>query len=138
MKRLRVHLASLLLFALLCALCTYWFITLTHDATPPVAVLPLAPAPSLADSQRLLGGSGDRIASQQFHVVGIMSLGPGQGAAAIIASSDGVTHTLAAGQSFDRDTSVAEVRAESVILQHGKQRSELFLAKPAQANGYLR
>jgi len=138
MKTLSVRLASLTLFALLCGLCAYWAIELTRTPArtePPVAV---AGAPSINEAEQLFGGSGQLAGAQQLHVVGILSLGPGKGAAAIISSSDGVTHTLTAGQSFDRDTRVAEVRAQSVILEHGRERSELFLNKPAVASGYLR
>ena len=138
MQTLRVRLAALVLFALLCVLCTYWFMALTRPAAPAEALAPPLAPPSLASAEQLFGGSGQQAGAQQLHVVGILSFGRGKGAAAIIASADGTTHTLAAGQSFDRETRVAEVRAQSVILEHGHERTELFLGKPAQSNGYLR
>jgi general secretion pathway protein C len=136
MNTLRIRLVSLLVFALLCVLVTYWFITLTRGAPVAASVTPPPAPPAVASAENLFG-SADH-GSQQFHVVGILALGPGQGAAAIIGSADGATRILAAGQSFDRDTRIAEVKSDSVIIEHGHQRSEVFLAKPAQSMGYVR
>jgi general secretion pathway protein C len=138
MSTLVVRLVSLILFATLCAVGTFWVtVIMGRNHTAPAAA-PLAPPPSTQAAAELFGGSPAVIARQEFKVIGILSLGPGKGSAAIIASTDGPTHTVAAGQHLDGDTRLSEVRQRSVILERGGVKSEIFLPVANQANGYLR
>jgi general secretion pathway protein C len=138
MSTLLVRLVSLLLFAVLCAVSTYWFIVLSgRERVIAATVTPPAPL-STAAAGELFGGSTALATRQDYKIVGILSLGPGQGAAAIIASTDGPTHTLAAGQLIDGQTRLTEVREHSVILERSGVKSEIFLPVAVQSNGYLR
>ncbi len=138
MKTLAVRLAAFACFALLCAVCAYWLITLS--STHPAAIATELPEPphSGLDTARLMNSEPAAPATEEVHVAGILSLGPGKGAAAIIVVGDNPARTLAVGQFLDHDTRVAEVRGNSVVFERGGARSEVFLARPASASGYLR
>ena len=138
MSNLPVRLASLALFALLCAVLTYWVIVLGGRSKVVTAPSELTPPPSTEAAGELFGGSPQASARQDFKLVGILSLGPGRGAAAIISSSEGPTHTLAKGQLLDRDTRLSEVRERSVVLERAGVKSEIFLPVATQSMGYLR
>ncbi|MGA2553050.1 MAG: hypothetical protein ABSF50_23160 [Burkholderiaceae bacterium] len=138
MSTLLIRLISLVLFAALCAVTTYWVILLAGRNHVVAASTQPATAPSTDAAGGLFGGKPTTGPRQDYKVVGILSLGPGQGAAAIIGSSQGAIHTIAAGQQLDGDTRLAEVREHSIVLERAGVKSEIFLPVPATSSGYLR
>lgn len=133
-----VRLVSLALFAILCAVTTYWVILLLgRGQVVTVAAEPYTPPESRAAAE-LFGGKPGTSARQEFKVVGILSLGPGQGAAAILTAADGPAHTWSAGQKLDGDTKVAEIRERSVVLERSGIRTEIFIPAATQSSGYVR
>ena len=122
-------LASLLLFALLCAVSAYWAVTLLAPRPP------LAPASSAAESGTLpelqragtLFGS-TRVALQPAAVRNIEVYGvvaAGELGSAILAIDGKPARAYAVGELLGAGQYLADVRSDAVVIANGAARSEL-------------
>jgi general secretion pathway protein C len=137
MNALQIRLLSLAAFAVLCATATWWGITLASSrATPVVAAAARGPV-SLDEAQTLFGGKLDRSAVQDIHVFGILALQ--QGAAAIVSVGGDPAKAVSLGGPIGQDTTLAEVRPRSIVIDRHGVHSEIFLpANPAGPTIYVR
>lgn len=131
MNRLSLSIASLVALAVFCATLTYWVITLTAPAPLPSGATDARPPVTVDAAARLFGD--DQAQDTRIRLSGILSLGAGRGAAAIVSVDGGPAHAIAIGQTIGADGSdmkLAEVRAHSIVIDHGGARSEVSLATP--------
>lgn len=137
MTLILVRLATLAAVVAFCATLAYWAITLqSHDtALPPTA--PPPPALQASAAADLFGGRPTGPAQTDVHVVGILNLGPNQ-AAAIVSTDSGSPHVFSVGSTLEGGTRIAEVRSNSIVLDHNGHKSEVFVPKSEEASGYLR
>jgi general secretion pathway protein C len=134
MTRLQLRLVSLVLFALLCATLTYWFVTLSARNTTPLSAAAANATPvSVAQAAVLFGGQPDRGQNRDIHLSGILSLGAGRGAAAIVSMGDAPARAISLGGPIASGVTLSEVRARSGIVDRNGARSEIFL--PANGAG---
>lgn len=137
MNSLSIRLLSLVAFAALCATLAYWVITLVAQRpAPPDAVAVRAPVPVDA-AGTLFGGQIARAAATNLQLSGILALP--QGAAAIISEDGAPSRAVAVGMHIDANTTLAEVRARSIVIDRHGARSEVFLpANTAGSTIYVR
>jgi general secretion pathway protein C len=134
MTRLHIRLISLLLFALLCATLTYWVVTLgTHDSAPLDAAAANRTPVSVEPAATLFGAQPQRDQNRDIHLTGILSLGAGRGAAAIVGVGDAPEQAISLGGSLGNNTTLGEVRARSIVVDRHGAHSEIFL--PANGTG---
>jgi len=127
------RLASVALFAVLCATLTWWGITLHDTASPPPEVaLAARTLPDSGAAANLLGGHSALAVGRQLHLVGLLSF-QGGGTAAIIGIGDAPPRVVGLNAALDSFGTLAEVRAHSVIVDLHGVRSEVFL--PASDGG---
>ncbi|PMS22756.1 general secretion pathway protein GspC [Trinickia dabaoshanensis] len=128
MNTLQIRLLSLALFAVFCATLTYWIVVLTaHRAPPPAAAV--APSVSVEDAAALFGGKLTREVNRNIKLVGILALR--EGAAAIVGVGDDPARAIALGSKITDGTTLAEVHARSIVIDHNGVRSEVPLAPNA-------
>jgi general secretion pathway protein C len=129
MNTLQIRLLSLALFAVFCATLTYWIVVLTAHHAPPPPAAAVAPSVSVEDAAALFGGKLTREVNRNIKLVGILSLR--EGAAAIIGVGDDPARALALGSKITEGTTLSEVRARSIVIDHNGVRSEVPLAPNA-------
>lgn len=125
MNTLQVRLLSFAAFAILCATLTYWVVLLSArpPAAPPAASV--APSVSVEDAATLFGGKLTREVNRSIKLFGILALR--EGAAAIVSVGDEPSHAVSLGGRLGENSTLAEVRARSIIVDHNGARSEVFL-----------
>lgn len=146
--RLLPRVASLALFAVLCATVTYWAVTVQGARrSVPDAVMAGSEAASVDQAGDLFGSS--EHVNHEVRLLGVLALG-GRAAAAILSVGDGTPHAVALGGSIGGSvagtsgnsaadaTKLVEVRARSVVIEHNGVRSEVFLPTGSDASIYLR
>jgi general secretion pathway protein C len=127
------RLASIALFAVLCATLTWWGITLRDTASAPPDVAPAARTlPDSGAAANLLGGHSELAVGRQLHLVGLLSF-QGGGTAAIIGIGDAPPRAVGLNAVLGSFGTLAEVRARSVVVDLHGVRSEVFL--PANVGG---
>ncbi len=131
MNALQIRLLSLAAFAVLCATATWWGLTLaTSRSAPIVAAAAQAPV-SLDEASALFGGKLDRSAAQDIHLFGVLALQ--QGAAAIVSVGGDAARAISLGGPISQDTTLAEVRPRSIVIDRHGVHTEIFL--PANVAG---
>ncbi|MGI4861162.1 MAG: type II secretion system protein N [Janthinobacterium lividum] len=128
MNRLSFSIVSLAALGLFCATLTYWVIKLGTPLPAPVGAASAQAPVSLSAAAGLFGD--DRAQDTRLHLSGILSLGSGRGAAAIISVDNGPAQAIAVGNHVVSDITLSEVRANSVIVDHDGARSEVTLPAP--------
>ncbi|MGI4814686.1 MAG: type II secretion system protein N [Janthinobacterium lividum] len=133
MTRLQFRLATFALFAVFCVTLTYWVVTLsTVRSTIPVGAAAASSNPvSIAAAGRLFGGR-DMGRDQSVHLSGILSLGDGRGAAAIVSFAGEPSRTVTLGQSISDNAVLTQVRARSIVIDRHGTHSEVFLPSNVQ------
>jgi general secretion pathway protein C len=127
------RLASIALFAVLCATLTWWGVTLRDTASPPPDVaLAARTLPDSGAAANLLGGHSEVAVARQLHLAGLLSF-QGGGTAAIIGIGDAPPRVVGLNAALGSFGTLAEVRAHSVIVDLHGVRSEVFL--PASDGG---
>jgi general secretion pathway protein C len=126
MNTLQIRLLSFALFAVFCATLTYWIVVLTARPPPPPQAAAVAPSVSPEDAAALFGGKLTHEVNRNIKLVGILSLR--EGAAAIIGVGDDPARAIALGSKITDDTTLAEVRARSIVIDHNGVHSEIPLA----------
>lgn len=129
MNTLQIRLLSFALFAVFCATLTYWIVVLTARPAPPPPAAAVAPSVSVEDASALFGGKLTHEANRNIKLVGILALR--EGAAAIVGVGDEPPHAIALGNKIAEGTTLAEVRARSIVIDHNGVRSEVQLAPDA-------
>jgi general secretion pathway protein C len=119
---------SLLLFALLCAVASYWFVQLRAPAPSiaPVAMdAPPPPALDVTTHARLFGESAVA-ANSSIRVAGVMApLNPGGQGIALLMVDDKPARAFATGQVVTPGTSLLEVHTDMVMIDQGGARVQL-------------
>jgi general secretion pathway protein C len=134
MNRLQFRLLSLLMFALLCATVTYWVVTLGSLKQPPMAAsAPNTTPVSLAQAATLFGGQPDNGRNRDITLSGILSLGAGHGAAAIVSIGGNPSQAVSLGGPLGQNATLKQVRARSIVVDRNGASSEIFL--PANVSG---
>ncbi len=131
MNTLQVRLLSFVAFAILCATLTYWAVQLTARPSPPPPAASVAPAVSVEDATTLFGGKLTREVNRSIKLFGILALS--KGAAAIVSIGDEPPHAISLGGRLGEGSTLAQVRARSIIVEHNGARSEVFL--PTNVSG---
>jgi len=128
MNRLSLSLVSLAALAIFCATLTYWIVTLASPAPLPIDAAAVRPSPSMTAAAQLFGG--DHTQDTRIRLAGVLDLGAGRGAAAIISLDGAVARAVGVGQAIGNNIKLAEVRARSVIVDRDGVRSEITLSDP--------
>ncbi|KAG0162707.1 hypothetical protein DFQ28_003773 [Apophysomyces sp. BC1034] len=130
-QRLAVRLASLVLFAVLCASLTYWVVTLGSRDT---ALLPAAAPgrlPVTVDAaQTLFGSHTEDTRAADIHLSGILALAGG--AAAIVSYSAEPARAVSLNGLIAQGVKLVAVRQRSIVVERNGGRSEIFLPPNAQ------
>ncbi|MCY0389184.1 general secretion pathway protein GspC [Robbsia sp. Bb-Pol-6] len=133
MNRLSFSIVSLAALGLFCATLTYWVIKLATPLPVPVGAASVQAPVSLSAAAGLFGD--DRAQDSRLRLSGILSLGGGRGAAAIISVDNGPSQAIAVGNHVGSDITLSEVRANSVIVDRNGARSEVTLPAPVAGPG---
>lgn len=128
MNRLSFSIVSLAALGLFCATLTYWVIKLATPLPIPANAASVPAPVSLGAAAGLFGD--DRAQDTRLRLSGILSLGTGRGAAAIISVDNGAAQAIAVGNHVDNDITLSEVRANSVVVERNGTRSEVSLPAP--------
>jgi general secretion pathway protein C len=129
MNTLQIRLLSFALFAVFCATLAYWIVVLTARPAPPPPAAAVAQNVSVQDATSLFGGQLTHQVNRNIKLVGILALS--EGAAAIVGVGDEPAHAIGLGNKITDGTTLAEVRARSIIIDHNGVRSEVPLAPDA-------
>ncbi|MGI4983260.1 MAG: type II secretion system protein N [Janthinobacterium lividum] len=133
MNRLSFSIVSLAALGVFCATLTYWVIKIATPLPIPVGAASVQAPVSLSAATGLFGE--DRAQDTRLRLSGILSLGSGRGAAAIVSVDNGPAQAIAVGNHIGSDITLSEVRAHSIIISHSGDRSEVPLAAPAVGPG---
>jgi general secretion pathway protein C len=137
MNALQVRLLSFALFAVFCATLTYWVVTLTTRAAPPLQAAAVRSPAAPEDAATLFGGQLTHDANRSIRLFGILALS--QGASAIIGAGDEPPRAVPLGGAIAQGVKLDEVKARSIIVDRNGARSEIFLpANPAGPTIYVR
>jgi general secretion pathway protein C len=131
MNALQIRLLSLAAFAVFCATATSWALTLATSRATPVQAAAAQPPVSLDEAATLFGGKLDKRPVQDIHLFGILALQ--QGAAAIVSVGSEPAKAVSLGGPLGQDSTLAEVRPRSIVIDHHGVHSEIFL--PANGAG---
>ncbi|RQH06136.1 general secretion pathway protein GspC [Paraburkholderia dinghuensis] len=131
MNALQIRLLSLAAFAVFCATATSWALTLATSRAAPVEAAAARPPVSIDEAATLFGGKLDKQPVQDIHLFGILALR--QGAAAIVSVGSEAAKAISLGSPLNQDTTLAEVRARSIVIDRHGVHSEIFL--PANVSG---
>ncbi len=129
MNTLQIRLLSFALFAVFCATLAYWIVVLTAHPAPPPQAAAVAPSVSAEDASLLFGGRLTHEVNRNIKLVGILSLR--EGAAAIVGVGDAPARAIALGSKITDGTTLSEVRARSIVIDHNGVHSEIPLAPNA-------
>ncbi len=113
-----------MLCAVLCAVATYWVVTLAAPAAPLAAAAARTPVQT-DDAAALFGGQLTHNPIQDLHLFGILSLP--RGAAAIIGTGGDMPRTVSLGNKIVPDATLVEVRPRSVVVERNGVHAEVFL-----------
>ncbi|TAM02581.1 MAG: general secretion pathway protein GspC [Paraburkholderia sp.] len=125
------RLLTLAAFAVLCATSTHWVVTLATTRARPVEAAAAEAPVSLNEAARLFGGTPQKRITQNIHLFGILALE--QGAAAIVSTDGEPAKAVSLGGALGQDTTLAEVRPRSIVIDRHGANSEIFL--PANSAG---
>lgn len=130
-RRLAVRLASLALFAVLCATLTYWIVTLGSRDTAPLPAAAPGRLPVTVDAAQTLFGSrtGDTRAAD-IHLSGILALA--DGAAAIVSYGAEPARAVSLNGLIARGAKLVAVKPRSIVVERNGARAEIFLPPSAQ------
>ena len=130
MNATSIRLVSLLLFALLCAVATYWVVQLTARAAP-VAAASARPPLSAAAAAELFGGT-PADAHDDVQLAGVLNFGLRR-AAAIVSIDGQPPRAVAVGATLSNHVTLSEVRARSIVIDANGAKREIFL--PVDGSG---
>jgi general secretion pathway protein C len=131
MNTLHLRLLSLAAFAVFCATATWWALTLATSRAVPVQAAAAQPPVSLDQAATLFGGRLEQRVVQDIHLFGILALP--HGAAAIVSVGSEPARAVSLGAALGPDSTLAEVRARSIVIDRHGVHSEIFL--PATPTG---
>ncbi|RAR66791.1 general secretion pathway protein C [Paraburkholderia unamae] len=131
MNPLQIRLLSLAAFAVFCATATWWAITLATSRGAPVQAAAAHAPVSLDQAATLFGGKLERNPVQDIHLFGILALS--RGAAAILSVGGEPPKAVSLGGPVDQNSTLAEVRPRSIVIDRHGVHSEIFL--PPNAAG---
>ncbi|WP_179403395.1 type II secretion system protein N [Burkholderia guangdongensis] len=124
MNTLSIRILSLALFAALCAMATYWVVTLSARETPLPAAAARAPIRT-EDAAALFGGQLTKNPIQDIHLFGVLALQ--HGAAAIVATGGEPPRAVSLGAEIAPGEKLAEVRDRSIVVDRNGARAEISL-----------
>jgi len=133
MNRLVMPLVTLAACALFCATATFWTVKLTASRQAPDDAATVAPPPSVQAASQLFGG--DATQQARLRVAGVLSLGVGRGAAAIISENGAVGRAIGLNQAIDDQTILREVYADHVVVEQHGVRSDIRVTAPISGPG---
>lgn len=125
MNRLSVSIASLAALAIFCATLTYWVITLASPKPLPNHAASVQAPVSVESAAHLFGD--DASQDNRIRLSGILALGQGRGAAAIISLDGAPARAIAVGRSIDNGLTLSAVHARSIVVDQGGVHSEIML-----------
>ncbi|WP_347555372.1 type II secretion system protein N [Robbsia sp. KACC 23696] len=133
MNRLVMPLATLAACALFCATATFWTVKLTASRQAPDDAATVAPPPSVQAASQLFGG--DATQQARLRVAGVLSLGVGRGAAAIISENGAAGRAIGLNQAIDDQTILREVYADHIVVEQHGVRSDIRVTAPISGPG---
>lgn len=131
MNALHIRLLSLAAFAVFCATTTWWVLTFTTNRAAPVEAAAARTSVSIDQAGTLFGGKLDTNPAQDIHLFGILALR--HGAAAIVSVGGEPARAISLGGALGNNTTLAEVRARSIVIDRHGVHAEIFL--PANVTG---
>jgi len=133
MNRLLMPLVTLAACALFCASATYWTVKLTASRQAPDDAATVEAPPSVQAAAQLFGGDAQQ--QTRLRVAGVLSLGMGRGAAAIISENGAVGRAIGLNQAIDNQTVLREVYADHVVVEQNGVRSNIRVSAPVGGPG---
>lgn len=133
MNRLSLPLITLAACAIFCATLAYWIVTLMTPAPQALGAATVRAPVELTAAEHLFGE--DRVQDTRFRLAGILSLGSGRGAAAIVSVDGAPARAIPIGGTIASDVTLSEVRARSIVIDRHGIHSEVNLNAPIAGPG---